>query len=97
MRDVGVRRRRNRHRAMIDVYKRERGCALCGESDPVCLDFHHDDPSGKIASVAKLVRDNRGWSAIFAEIEKCSLLCANCHRKVEHCSRGLSPRQIGLW
>jgi hypothetical protein len=56
-------------------------CINCGESDIRCLDFHHI--LGKEVEIAIAVR--RGWSKerIKIEIDKCVILCANCHRK-EH-------------
>lgn len=57
-------------------------CSRCPESDPVCLDFHHRDPKTKDYNVAQLAR---GFpkERILAEVAKCDVLCANCHRK-EH-------------
>lgn len=80
------RRRRQRLRAWLHAYKREDcECRRCGEGHPACLDFHHPDESKKTASVAEMV--NRGFAkdAIQAEIDKCVVLCSNCHRK-EHYS-----------
>jgi L-lactate utilization protein LutB len=58
-------------------------CSRCGESHPACLDFHHLDPKTKEGLIGQMA--NRGLSEqrILAEIEKCIVLCANCHRK-EH-------------
>ncbi len=69
-------------RQWIHYRKRERGCTRCEESDPGCLDYHHDDAT-KVASVTKLVADDRPKARIRAEIERCRVLCANCHR-TEH-------------
>lgn len=57
-------------------------CEGCGENHPAVLDFHHTDPEQKDSSIAKAVYTN-GWSKtrILQEIEKCQVLCANCHRK----------------
>jgi hypothetical protein len=50
--------------------------------DPV-FDFHHLDPSQKEFSWNKmrLVSDKK----LFKELDKCALLCANCHRMRHHC------------
>lgn len=58
-------------------------CIRCGENHPATLDFHHRDPSSKVAAVSEGVRDGWKRERILAEIEKCDVLCANCHRK-EH-------------
>jgi len=56
-------------------------CVHCGMSDPECLDFHHLDAKQKDNSVSAML--THSWKRILAEIEKCIVLCANCHRK-EH-------------
>jgi hypothetical protein len=53
-------------------------CALCGESDAVCLDFHHVDPREKTKSVGKCST----MQAFVEEVVKCVVICANCHRRV---------------
>ena len=62
--------------------KQELSCEICGESCLCCLDFHHKDPTQKELNLAQAV--NIGWSIerIKKEIAKCTVLCANCHRKV---------------
>lgn len=66
------------------------GCIKCGESDWRCLDYHHRDPSQKVANISSLVgRASWTWERVLEEIAKCDLLCANCHRKeeIEECIR----------
>jgi hypothetical protein len=41
-------------------------------------DFHHLDPTAKEMNVGSLFR--LAWSTITHELNKCALLCANCHR-----------------
>lgn len=65
-----------------DDHKSRAGCLFCGESNPLCLDFHHRDRSAKKADVSVLIRDKAGRRAVEAEIAKCVVLCANCHRKL---------------
>lgn len=67
-------------RAWLWDYKKQRGCS-CGESHPPCLDFHHIDPTSKVNSVTKMVTAGLAKETVLAEIAKCELLCANCHRK----------------
>jgi hypothetical protein len=54
------------------------GCTICDESTPVCLDFHH--LGDKDMEVSKMwgMNDDK----VRKEIEKCVLLCSNCHSKV---------------
>jgi hypothetical protein len=60
-------------------------CHHCGLVETKCLavyDFHHLDPAKKDESISKLFRAMKSWEEIQPEIEKCILLCSNCHRKV---------------
>ncbi len=65
------------------TYKQSLFCSKCGENDPRCLDFHHLDRAQKDVEVAQLVTEGYSIDRIMREIEKCVILCANCHRK-EH-------------
>jgi len=66
--------------SIITEIKRAAGCKYCTEKDPVALDFHHTNKDkefnigrgGKSMSLDKLLK----------EIQKCEVICANCHRKL---------------
>lgn len=62
-------------------YKTNLGCADCGERHPACLEFHHKDRSDKSYTIARVISRASSVKAIMKEIDKCELLCANCHRK----------------
>ena len=64
-------------------YKKTLTCSRCPESDAVCLDFHHLDPTKKDYTVSQTMWSGASIKKILTEIEKCVVLCANCHRK-EH-------------
>jgi hypothetical protein len=55
------------------------GCIKCGETHPWCLDFHHREGTGKLGHIG--VFRKFGTARLLAEIAKCDVLCANCHRK----------------
>ena len=75
--------RRDAMKVRYQELKTALSCERCGFDHPAALDFHHDDPEKKTLAVSRMVCD--GWSEarILQEIEKCSVLCANCHR-IEH-------------
>jgi predicted HNH restriction endonuclease len=56
-------------------------CQVCGYDKYYgALQFHHRDPSKKDVVWTKLRL--RSWEKITAELDKCDLLCANCHAEV---------------
>ena len=69
-----------RNRKYVDNHKTSNPCP-CGESEPCCLSYHHieGDKEGNISDMV-----NRGYSLkrIQAEINKCKVLCLNCHAKL---------------
>lgn len=59
-------------------------CASCGENHPAVLQFHHRDPEEKLFSVTvKILGTPKRfpWDMITAELDKCDILCGNCHAK----------------
>lgn len=65
------------------VSQKIRPCDRCSGSFPAyVMDFHHRDPATKLFTVGQTA--TRGYEGLMAEIAKCDLLCANCHRIVEH-------------
>lgn len=64
---------------MIDRLKAE-PCTVCGNRfDPVCMDFDHRPGETKEGDVATMV-SSASTDRLLAEIAKCDLVCANCHR-----------------
>ena len=87
--DVKARRRTRRQkyqaaiRTWVNRLKTELGCGRCSEIDFRCLDFHHRDRTQKRFGVSRAVQHCASRETIQIEIDKCDLLCSNCHRK-EH-------------
>ena len=75
-----VNNRKRRHYNIIQDLKYRLGCEVCSEDEPICLEFHHSG-NDKISEVATMIWNGNAMRAILEEIEKCDLLCANCHRK----------------
>lgn len=58
-------------------------CMICGyKKHQGVLEFHHIDASTKSFGVSG-GGFSRSWESILLELQKCVLLCANCHREVE--------------
>jgi len=70
----------------IEEYKKERSCIICGEKDYRCLEFHHRDELNNVKEKRISTYANSGYSIkrILKEIEKCDLVCANCHRRIHY-------------
>jgi hypothetical protein len=63
----------------IRSYLKEHPCIDCGEADIVVLEFDHREPAEKRFNIGCL----KGWSlkTVQAEVAKCDVRCANCHRR----------------
>ncbi len=70
---------RRKKKEWLDAQKL--ACRYCGESDPTCLDFHHRNPKEK-EFLLSLAVARASLERIKAEVAKCDVLCANCHRKL---------------
>lgn len=70
------------NRVFVSNYKRQLGCETCGEKDPIVLDLDHIEPHTKEKNVSSLL--SRRFEILWKEIEKCRVLCANCHRRVTY-------------
>jgi 5-methylcytosine-specific restriction endonuclease McrA len=76
-----VSKRRKKLREMARLYKGGK-CMLCGYSKYLgALDFHHLYPSKKEFGLS-MQGLTRSWEKIQVELDKCILICANCHREV---------------
>jgi len=60
------------------AFFRSHPCADCGETEPVVLEFDHR--GDKTVEITRGIRE-RSWSAVLTEIDKCDVVCANCHRR----------------
>lgn len=57
-------------------------CCVCGYNKCVdALDFHHLDPSQKEFQLSDRNLSN-DWRLVRPELDKCVLLCSNCHREL---------------
>ncbi len=72
--------RRIKHLNLINEYKKNLSCVKCGEQENICLEFHHLNPEKKEFTIGSAV--SRSWDVIEKELQKCVILCSNCHKKV---------------
>lgn len=63
--------------------RKEFKCSSCGESRWWVLDFHHLNPKEKDNNIAHIIHYG-SKNRVLREMEKCSILCSNCHRDLHH-------------
>ncbi len=61
-------------------YKHALRCQLCGMDHPGCIQFHHRDKDEKKNEVSNLRQTS--IKQLLHEMNKCDVLCANCHAKL---------------
>ncbi len=94
---MAVSRRRKRIREQAVEYKGGK-CVFCGYNKcQAALDFHHLDPKGKDFGLSKN-GITRSWVKTKTELDKCILVCSNCHREIH--AGILQPSEVirsGKW
>lgn len=80
----------NRQKKIYRKYKQQAvdykggACIKCGYSKCIAsLDFHHRNPDEKDINWKKLTK--RSFKSIVKELDKCDLLCRNCHGEIHYC------------
>jgi hypothetical protein len=76
---VNQRRRSEASRAVVVAYLEQHPCVDCGEADAAVLEFDH--LRHKTCDVAFLISHGADADRIHAEIARCVVRCANCHRR----------------
>jgi hypothetical protein len=75
-------RQKKEFRDKLAQIKESTGCIDCGINNHIILDFDHI--KDKKYNISQMIRDGFSWKAIIKEIEKCEVVCANCHRIRTH-------------
>ena len=89
---AAVNKRRRKIRQTAIEYKGGR-CQTCGYNRCIdALEFHHSNSSGKDFSISAKGY-TRSWAKVKEELDKCILLCANCHREVHAQSAAFSRKR----
>jgi 5-methylcytosine-specific restriction endonuclease McrA len=83
---------RARNNNIIDQIKQGQSCFYCDEFAPVCLDFHHIDK--KDFNIGTARGTLFGLKTLIKEIEKCEIICSNCHRKKYGWQRGRQKNNL---
>lgn len=68
------------NKARAAAYLLEHPCVDCGEADINVLHFDHVR-GNKTDNISRMLRNNKAWSKVRAEIRKCDVRCANCHMR----------------
>ena len=77
------------NRIKLLEYFSNHSCIVCGESNPIVLEFDHRVQKDKINNISMMLRDYT-WEQILKEIDKCDVLCSN-HHKIR------TSKQMGWW
>ncbi len=84
-----------KRRVVVQKYKVLKGCSICGFNKHYsALDFDHIDRNKKRKNVSRLIGDTCSWKIVVAEIRKCRVLCANCHRLKTHKNKEYKNKNI---
>lgn len=74
------RKRREMTDRIIEYKKSIGSCQRCGwKEHPEVLQFHHREPEKKKFTISKTNLGCRAWDRIMEEIQKCEVICPNCH------------------
>lgn len=89
---AAVNANKRRYRERWREYKATLSCTNCGFNHPDALEFHHVIKSPDNRTVNSLLRKD-AYKAVMEEIQKCVVLCANCHRVHHHDERQTKKRK----
>lgn len=86
-----MRRNRSTIRAFILDYLKTHPCVDCGETNPVVLEFDHVRGE-KYFNIGRASTHNISLPRLEAEMAKCDVRCANCHRKRTYIEAGYTHK-----
>jgi hypothetical protein len=73
----------------VTLLREEKGCGLCPERTGCVLDFHHYKKGEPVSRMA-----SKGYTALVREVNRCVVICANCHRKVHAGFLTITPEML---
>lgn len=71
-------------------------CIDCGEADIIVLEFDHRPSSEKSFNIADAVARGYSLETTLAEMAKCDVRCANCHRRETYRRLGHKHKNSGV-
>lgn len=79
--------RRKKELISFVIALKQKPCIDCGvQYAHYVMDFHHRDKNTKLTTINRMINfHSYSKEKILKEIEKCDLVCANCHRIREYC------------
>jgi hypothetical protein len=84
--NTNARQKRVSKNRKLELIKMKGGsCEKCGyNKNYSALCFHHRNPHEKTFNLDSRKLSNTSWNSILLEVEKCDLLCCNCHAETHH-------------
>ena len=76
-----ISRKKERNKQYVVNYLSGKRCEECGEGDIQVLTFDHLDPSSKTSTISKMCVSGCSLDRLVKEINKCRILCCNCHMR----------------
>ena len=70
----------NRLSTLLYSFKFSNSCNVCGENTPACLEFNHINREDKKYQISSMCKFGVSQEQFIKEIQKCEILCCNCHR-----------------
>ena len=79
--DCANRRKKNKENLFKKMGNSCQRCGIVPECQEV-FDLHHKDPTEKERNITDLMLGS--WEKLEKELDKCILLCSNCHRTIHY-------------
>lgn len=71
---------KSRSYKFLGPYLLNHPCIDCGEKNILVLEFDHKDRKMKDGEISLIIQKGATLDKLIAEVEKCEIRCANCHR-----------------
>jgi hypothetical protein len=83
-----IKKRKKLDREFILDYKMGKGCSVCGYNKcGEALHLHHLNPKDKTTEISRMVAQRYSRERIEQELDKCVVMCANCHAEQHYADR----------